>query len=104
MTDQIITPSETNIADMLLHCEQRGLAPAYACSNSPDEPEIIVPITSDGRDIFVVSDLHLATGRGRDGRYDGCENFFFDASFHRFLKAAHESIGSRKGILIINGD
>lgn len=99
-----MTPSETNIADVLLHCEQSGLAPEYVCSNHPDEPEVIVPIASDGRDIFVVSDLHLATGRGRDGRYDGCENFFFDASFHRFLKGAHESLGSRKAILIINGD
>jgi UDP-2,3-diacylglucosamine pyrophosphatase LpxH len=99
-----VTPSETDIADVLLHCEQTGLAPAYVCSNDPDEPGIIVPIASDGRDIFVVSDLHLASGRGRDGRYDGCENFFFDAAFRRFLRGAHESLGSRKAILIINGD
>lgn len=99
-----MTPPETTTADVLLHCEQSGLAPDYVCSNDPDQPEVIVPIASDGRDIFVVSDLHLATGRGRDGRYDGCENFFFDASFHRFLKGAHESLGSRKAILIINGD
>ena len=99
-----MAPSETNITDVLLHCEQSGLAPEYVCSNDPAKPEVIVPIASDGRDVFVVSDLHLATGRGRDGRYDGCENFFFDASFRRFLKRAHESLGSRKAILIINGD
>ncbi len=99
-----MTPSDNDIADILLHCEQTGLAPAYVCSNDPDEPGVIVPIASDGRDIFVVSDLHLATGRGRDGRYDGCENFFFDASFRRFLRGANGSLGARKAILIINGD
>lgn len=97
-------PSEANIEDVLLHCEQSGLAPEYVCSNDQDQPEVIVPISSGGRDIFVVSDLHLATGQGRDGRYDGSENFFFDASFHRFLKQAQESLESRKAILIINGD
>jgi UDP-2,3-diacylglucosamine pyrophosphatase LpxH len=99
-----MTPSEINIADVLLNCERSGFAPSYICPKVPDEPEIVVPIASDGRDIFVVSDLHLATGRGRDGRYDGCENFFFDTTFHRFLKDAHQTVGSRKGILVINGD
>jgi len=99
-----MTASVTSTGDLLLRCEDSGLAPKYVCSNDPGKSEVIVPIASDGRDIFVVSDLHLATGRGRDGRYDGCENFFFDASFHRFLKGAHESLGSRKAILIINGD
>ncbi|MEK6322657.1 MAG: hypothetical protein AABN33_13355 [Acidobacteriota bacterium] len=99
-----MTASVTSTGDLLLRCEDSGLAPKYVCSNDPGKSEVIVPIASDGRDIFVVSDLHLATGRGRDGRYDGCENFFFDASFHRFLKGAHQSLGSRKAILIINGD
>ncbi|HLF84161.1 MAG TPA: hypothetical protein VI837_08310 [Blastocatellia bacterium] len=100
----MMAASVTSTADLLLRCEDSGLAPKYVCSSEPGKPEVVVPITSDGRDIFVVSDLHLASGRGRDGRYDGCENFFFDASFRRFLERAHESLDSRKAILIINGD
>lgn len=99
-----LAASQANLADILLHCEESGLAAKYLCSNDPDGPEIVVPLTSDGRDVFVVSDLHLATGCGPDGRYDGCENFFFDASFHRFLRRAQGSLGPQKAILIINGD
>ena len=50
----------------------------------------------------MISDLHLATGVGDDGRYLGSENFFYDASLHRFLGYAREKSGNP--ILIINGD
>ncbi len=99
-----------DMADMLLSCEENGLAPQYVIAaeqtagSDADEASVILPISSDGRDIFVVSDLHLASGRGRDGNFDGCENFFFDASFHRFLKRSNDPLAGRKAILIINGD
>jgi UDP-2,3-diacylglucosamine pyrophosphatase LpxH len=61
-----------------------------------------VALTSAGRDIYVVSDLHLAAGRDNSGRYSGTENFFADGSFARFTKAIRS--GNAKRILIINGD
>ena len=43
-----------------------------------------IALRSDG-DVFVVSDLHLASGRARDNSYVGTENFFADLPFARFL-------------------
>lgn len=84
------------IAAILLHCEERGAAPPYG------DPK--VKITSQGRDVFVVSDLHLAAGKRSDGTYFGTENFFVDGSFERFLRFAHEAAGARGAVLVINGD
>ena len=64
----------------------------------------VVPEKSQGKDVFVVSDLHIAAGTGKDGTYGGTENFFADGSFMRFLRNAHEEVKRKKAILIINGD
>jgi len=61
-----------------------------------------VKYNSNGEDIFVVSDLHIASGRNNVGVYKGTENFFSDDSFYRFLEYATKK--SDKAILIINGD
>ena len=107
-----MTAPQPDIADVLLYCEARGSAPDYICARHSKADqyvagktgEIVVPVSCVGREIFVVSDLHLATGRGSDGRYDGCENFFFDGSFRRFLKSADQEVSPQKAVLIINGD
>jgi UDP-2,3-diacylglucosamine pyrophosphatase LpxH len=103
--------SENEIAAVLVRCEEDKLTPPYVYSLEPKRPDSIfdsqgprVEIDADRAEIFVVSDLHLASGRGVDGRYDGCENFFFDAAFHRFLENAHSNLKSPRAVLIINGD
>lgn len=99
------------IAEILLHCEEDGSAQPYVfddkateSTNINESPGPIVPVSADGRDIYIVSDLHLAAGRRRDGRYEGSENFFYDESFRRFLRAARHTSNSQGQILIINGD
>lgn len=104
-----MTNSTSEIAQILLHCEENGNAPPYVYLKGAGESTdiyksegAIVPLASRGGDVFVVSDLHLAAGKGRDGRYDGCENFFSDAAFRRFLLHARER--PQPPTLIINGD
>lgn len=63
-----------------------------------------VKISSEGRDLFVISDLHLAAGLNSNGNYDGKENFFADHSFARFLVHIQKKTGDTKSTLIINGD
>src|SRR4029077_3319007 len=82
------------IAQLLQQCEQNGAAPAYAGRTGME---------SRGRDVVIISDLHMSAGRGVDGNYSGTEDFFADAGFVRFV----ESLGGaaeRKTILVINGD
>lgn len=88
----------TETANLLSECEERFPAARY------QRDIAVVPISSDGADVFVVSDLHLAAGKRDDGRYAGTENFFSDSSFHRFLIHAHESCERKKALLVINGD
>jgi len=107
---------KNKIAEILLHCEEEnGTAPRYI--TNPDtyketrsslfgesEPVRTEPIKyeTDKEEIYVVSDLHIASGRNDVGIYKGTENFFADDSFYRFL----EFTGKKKGnaLLIINGD
>lgn len=63
-----------------------------------------LPFDSEGRDIFVVSDLHLASGLQADGNYNGTENFFADESLGRFLDSLRQKANGKKMILVINGD
>ena len=82
------------IAQLLRQCEQNGTAPAYAGR---------IRMESRGRDVVIMSDLHLSAGIGIDGNYSGTEDFFADAGFVGSL----ESLGGaaeRKTILVINGD
>lgn len=106
----MISPT-SEIAGILQECEKSGTAPPYVhvedAGKSRDIYEsegAIVPVSSRAGDVFVVSDLHLAAGKGRDGRYDGCENFFSDAAFHRFLRWAQQGPNPNKATLIVNGD
>jgi len=69
--------------------------PGYS-TDPKDSIGALVEYSSEGGNIFVVSDLHLAAGKAADGRYDGCENFFYDESFHRFLQHAHDSSPSSR--------
>jgi len=65
----------------------------------------LIEISSGEKDIFIISDLHLAAGLNSNGNYDGTENFFADSSFVRFLDHLGRNLsGKRKGLLIINGD
>src|SRR5436189_201825 len=67
--------------------------------------EKLVEISSDGKEIFIISDLHLAAGLNSNGNYDGTENFFADSSFVRFLDHLEKKLSqNKKGLLIINGD
>src|SRR5215510_2248359 len=91
-------PIRTETAKLLLECEERIPMSRY-------QPGVgVVPISSEGADVFVVSDLHLAAGKRADGRYCGTENFFSDSSFRRFLTYAHGTCERRKALLVINGD
>jgi UDP-2,3-diacylglucosamine pyrophosphatase LpxH len=57
----------------------------------------------DGRDVVVVSDLHLAAGYDeRTGTYSRNEDFFYDGSFARFL--AHLQASGRPWRLVLLGD
>jgi UDP-2,3-diacylglucosamine pyrophosphatase LpxH len=65
----------------------------------------LIEITSGEKDIFIISDLHLAAGLNTNGNYDGTENFFADSSFVRFLDHLEEKLSNnKKGLFIINGD
>lgn len=57
----------------------------------------------DGRDIVVISDLHLAAGYDeRTGTYGRTEDFFYDGAFARFLDHLEKS--GRRWRLVILGD
>lgn len=64
----------------------------------------MVEIDSYGRPIFVISDLHLATGINVNGNYEGTENFFADQSFLRFIDHLEAKYPAKSSILVINGD
>lgn len=64
-----------------------------------------IDLSSEGKEIFIISDLHMAAGLNNNGNYDGTENFFADSSFVRFLDHLETKIpANKKGLLIINGD
>jgi hypothetical protein len=101
----------SELAQILLACESDGKAAPYLSMDPGDSTDITksigvtLPYPSGGGNIFAVSDLHLAAGKGPDGRFDGCENFYWDASFRRFLKHAHETSAQRNShTFILNGD
>ena len=63
-----------------------------------------VHLDSNGREIYVISDLHLASGLNPNSNFEGTENFYADDSFGRFMDHLQNRLGSRKAIFIINGD
>ncbi len=62
-----------------------------------------VNIRSGGREVVVISDLHMAAGINSNGNYAGTENFFADDSLKRFLQYLQAQKG-KQFILVINGD
>src|ERR1043166_6684538 len=90
--------STSELSDILLRCEE-NLPWKYG--------EKRVAITTDGREVIVVSDLHLGRGLTSSGTYPGTENFFANEDFGRFLKYVHQKILEKKNkqiLLVINGD
>jgi len=63
----------------------------------------LVEYQFDGDAIFVISDLHMGGGLQPDGNYTGCENFFADHAFARFMNRLAAHPGNQK-LLVINGD
>lgn len=105
------------ISDILNNCESNGTAPRFVVQ--PDsykaqkttlfeqfKPVRTNPIelSTEGEEVFVVSDLHIAAGRNKVGVYKGTENFFADDSFYRFLNYAQSKSKLTGAILVINGD
>ncbi|HSP87021.1 MAG TPA: hypothetical protein VLN45_02720 [Ignavibacteriaceae bacterium] len=107
----------STISEILLNCEKNGTAPKYFINEKtyqqqktsffaqplPVRTEPVI-YKSNGEEIFVVSDLHIASGRNSVGIYKGTENFFADDSFYRFLEYADKIKKTTNAILVINGD
>ena len=64
----------------------------------------IVDLFSEGKEVVVISDLHLSAGLQENNNYDGTENFYADDSCARFLQYLVDKQKDKKSILIINGD
>lgn len=106
------------VVRLLLECESEGgLAPPYVVQQDTYREQHVpflrparpvrtgpVPYDAEGREVFVVSDLHIAAGRNPAGVYKGTENFFADDSFLRFLDHAHAGLAGDDALLVINGD
>lgn len=69
-------------------------------------PAVSAPVAydSEGREIIVVSDLHIAAGKNDNGVYKGTENFFADEPFGRWLEYLGRIRKTPSALLIINGD
>ena len=106
-----------NIAEILKQCEESGTAAKYVVQDETYQKEKFrllkkysplktkpVKYKSENEEIFVVSDLHIGSGRDDAGVYPGTENFFADDSFKRFLEYSNKTKSTDKALLIINGD
>lgn len=91
-----------NIPSLLLSCEELGLAREYAVGGG--ENPNVVEYRGEGREVIVISDLHMGGGIGTDGRYNGTENFFCDGAFRRFIDSMRRQLTPGNGMLVINGD
>ena len=85
--------TRSDINTMLTGCEEKGLT-------SPYLPSLKIAPTEG--DIYVISDLHLASGVEQDSKYSGTENFFYDEPFFRFIQNIKSK--SKYSWLTINGD
>lgn len=97
-----MTHHDETIARILRSCEEEGLAPRYVVGGG--EHPVIVRHDAKGREVIVISDLHMAAGLDADGLYGGTENFFNDGAFARFVDTMRGAVRERGGTLIINGD
>jgi UDP-2,3-diacylglucosamine pyrophosphatase LpxH len=69
-------------------------------------PVISEPVAygASGKEIVVVSDLHIASGRTKAGVFRGTENFFADDGFGRFLDHVASIKKTPTQLLVFNGD
>lgn len=93
--------AQVNTSSIHLHLTTIG--PQY---DFPEDTygESIKEISAGGKDIYVISDLHLAAGINANSNYDGTENFFADKSFARFVQHIIQNAAGKTSLLIINGD
>lgn len=109
--------SNNELSRLLVNCERDNLAPAYVVQPStysgtlpffgepkPERSKPVEYICTQNEEIFVVSDLHISSGRNSSNVYPGTENFFADEQFARFVDYAERTKKSQRAILIINGD
>jgi len=82
------------------------VAPVNLFENITEEPygEKMIAYPFEGKDIFVISDLHIAAGLNKNSNYTGNENFFADHSFQRFIDRLIEDYAGKTTLLVINGD
>ena len=102
--------SNESIVHLLRTCEESGLAPDYkvdtegsGCRDFCDRCDdtgcrTIVPVESGGREVIVISDLHMASGLDEDDRYTGNENFFSDGPFARFIDKKNDECAETGGL------
>ena len=108
---------QENYLELLLNCEESGQGSKYIIDKNTYReqkssffkqslPVRTEPVKYNSKDeeIFVVSDLHIASGRNYAGIFQGTENFFADDSFYRFLDYANKIKKTENALLIINGD
>lgn len=69
-----------------------------------NDQKVITKQSAQEQDLIIISDLHLAAGKRKDGCFSGTENFFSDAAFCRWLQTMSQTQASKTAILIINGD
>lgn len=92
-------------ADILKDCEKNGTAPAYVFDENSEHNVVEMPLAdAAGREVVVVSDLHLAAGLDANWRYVGTENFFTDDAFARFIDHLLAEPSKTGRVLVINGD
>jgi UDP-2,3-diacylglucosamine pyrophosphatase LpxH len=84
------------IGKFILDCESSRLSSPYTNER--------ISFSSDGNEIIIISDLHLAEGRNLSGNYTGTENFFYDDSLKRFIEHLCSIQKTDSATLIINGD
>jgi UDP-2,3-diacylglucosamine pyrophosphatase LpxH len=76
----------------------------YTQSDNQQAEDTIIPYSSNGKNVYVISDLHLAGGINTNGNYEGTENFYADQSFDRFLLHLQGKVKGKGAMLVINGD
>ncbi|MGE5432547.1 MAG: hypothetical protein ACM3QX_15800 [Syntrophomonadaceae bacterium] len=84
-----------HLGNLLLNCEKDNLTEKYGDSE--------VSIGSEGRDIYVVSDLHITQLRS-NGKNAPPPDSPPDVAFTNFMKYISRRTPPGKGMLIINGD
>ncbi len=99
------TMIDPSVVGMLEECEESGKARPYlADEESNGSLDVLSTEEVGGREIVVISDLHIAAGLDANWRYAGTENFFNDDAFARFIDHLLATPTETGRILVINGD